>query len=57
MTEAEMQGEIEKLIADGKMPTLEQVLAAVAVSREKHAKQIIEARHGRIRDADVASTG
>ena len=41
----QMQREIEKLIADGTMPTLEQVLAAVAVSREKYAKQIIDARY------------
>jgi hypothetical protein len=45
-----MRFEIEKLIADGKMPTAEQVLAAVAVSREKYASQIIDARYGRVRD-------
>jgi hypothetical protein len=51
MTE-QMRREIEKLIADGEMPSLQDVKKAVAVSREKYAKQIIEARHGRIRDAN-----
>jgi hypothetical protein len=44
MTEAQMRREIEKLIADGKMPSLEDVLRAVAKAREKYADKIRGAR-------------
>lgn len=45
MGPTEMQAEVERLHATGKLPALHEVLGAVADSRKKYAPQIIEARH------------
>ena len=42
----EMQAEIERLRAAGKLPELHEVLGVVADTRKKYAKQILDARKG-----------
>jgi hypothetical protein len=42
--DAEMRQRAEKMIADGTMPPLEQVLKAVAETRAKYAPLILAAR-------------
>ena len=44
MGPTEMQAEIAKLQAAGKMPQLHEVLGAVAESRKKYAHKILDAR-------------
>ena len=42
---SDFQAEVERLRAAGKLPTLEQVLDAVAETRRKYADKIRKARH------------
>jgi hypothetical protein len=44
MTEEQMRREVERLIKTGKMPTLEELSAAVLEARKKYAPQIRRAR-------------
>jgi hypothetical protein len=39
-----MRAEAERLIAEGRMPPLEKVLAAVEETRRKYRQRILEAR-------------
>jgi hypothetical protein len=39
-----LRKQAEQLIRDGRMPTLEQLLAAIADTRQKYATKILEAR-------------
>jgi hypothetical protein len=41
----EFQAEVQRLHAAGQLPSLEDVLAAVAEAREEYAPQILEARN------------
>ena len=41
---AKMRAEAERLIAEGKMPPLEKVLAAVEQTRRKYRQRILDAR-------------
>ena len=47
ITPTDLRKQAEELIRDGKMPTLEQLLAVVAETREKYTAKILEARHVR----------
>ncbi len=49
ITPTDLRDQAEQLVRDGKMPTLEQLLAAVAETREKYTAKILEARHVRHR--------
>ena len=40
----ELQAEVERLHAEGKLPPLHEVLGAVASAREKFSHKILEAR-------------
>jgi hypothetical protein len=42
----QFQAEAERLDKTGKLPSLDEVLAAVADAREKYASKILEARKG-----------
>jgi hypothetical protein len=42
--DAKMRAEVERLIAEGQMPPLEKVLAAVEETRKKYRRQILDAR-------------
>jgi hypothetical protein len=44
VTFADLQAEAERLIATGEMPSLQQVLEAVAETRREYADKIIAAR-------------
>jgi hypothetical protein len=45
ITARQLREQAEALIAHGQMPTLGQLLKAVAKTREKYAPLILEARH------------
>ena len=45
MGPTEMQAEVERLHAAGKLPQLHEVLGAVADSRKKFSQKILDARH------------
>jgi len=47
ITPTDLRKQAEQLIRDGKMPTLKQLLAAVAETREKYTAKMLEARHVR----------
>jgi hypothetical protein len=42
--DAKMRAEVERLIAEGRMPPLEKVLAAVEETRKKYRRQILDPR-------------
>jgi hypothetical protein len=42
--DAKMRAEAERLIAEGKMPSLDQVLRVIAETREKYRQRILDAR-------------
>jgi hypothetical protein len=42
--DAKMRAEAERLIAEGRMPPLEKVLAAVEQTRKKYRQRILDAR-------------
>jgi hypothetical protein len=44
LSESELRAEAQRLITDGKMPSLDQLLAAVAESRVKYTARIKYAR-------------
>lgn len=44
---SEFQAEIERLEAEGKLPTLDEVLNVVAEARQKYLPKILEARAAR----------
>jgi hypothetical protein len=44
LSSADLQAEAERLIAAGEMPTLEELLSAVAEVRAKYRPQILAAR-------------
>ena len=44
LTPSDLQRQAEELIASGKMPSLETLLAAIAETREEFLPRIIEAR-------------
>ena len=41
---ADLKKQAQKLIQQGKMPSLEELLPAVAYTRKKYSKQIVSAR-------------
>ncbi len=47
ITPTDLRNQAEQLIRDGKMPTLEQLLAAVTETRQKYTTKILEARHAK----------
>lgn len=42
---SDFEAEVKRLMATGKMPSLDQVLDTVAETREKYAPKILEVRH------------
>jgi hypothetical protein len=51
VTEEQMRREVERLIKTGKMPTLEELSAAVLEARKKYASKIRRARRENREDA------
>ena len=47
MGPTQFQAEVERLKAEGKFPTLEQLLAALAETRAEFAPKILAARRGK----------
>lgn len=47
LTQSELKQEAEQLIAAGRMPSLEELLSAMADVREKYRQPILDARHPR----------
>lgn len=48
---SDLEAETQRLIEFGQMPSLDQVLAAVAEARHKYASLIVKARQGTENDA------
>jgi hypothetical protein len=42
---SELEAEAQRLISDGKMPSLETLLTVIAGMREKYRDQVLSARH------------
>lgn len=42
--DARMRAEVERLVAEGRMPSLDKVLAAVEETRRKYRQRILDAR-------------
>jgi len=50
---SDLQAEVQRLIAAGKMPKIDDLLSAVADAREKYAEKIVAARNEKHAGADA----